>query len=171
VLSDHFQEHRLDVAGEAIDFSPTVCLRAAEFLAWSCWFLLNRGAAAAEVARRLSDLPPGRSPAEHLSADLLLRFGPQVHRRSRAANPQDPLSVRLEETLRRWPLSGVLADIDAVPLTPLEFGHPGLHLLYAERLAGRPRPAWVPEGTGLEHVELVFSERKLPMLTPERSPT
>ena len=24
-------------------------------------------------------------------------------------NPQDPLTLRLEETLRRWPLSGVLA--------------------------------------------------------------
>jgi AcrR family transcriptional regulator len=168
VLSSRFLQHRLDVAGEPISFAPTVALRAAELLAWSCWFLLNRTAPAEEVEHRLAALPSPRSAADHLSADLLLRFLPQVHRRARAANPKDPLTVRLEDTLRRWPLSGVLADLDEPPLAAIDFDHPGLRLLYAERLADRPRPAWLPEGPTYEYVELVFSERKLTMPPAER---
>jgi hypothetical protein len=41
-------------------------------------------------------------------------------------------------------------------------GHPGLLLLYAERLALRPRPAWALHGPAREYVELVFSEKGMP---------
>jgi hypothetical protein len=170
LLASAFEDHRLDAAGPAIPFAPECALRAVEFLAWSCWFLLHRGEPPEAVERSLPILPPPRAAAEHLSADLLFRFLPQVHRRARAVNPQDPLALRLEETLRRWPLSGVLADIDAPPLGDVELaGHPGLLLLYAERLAGRPRPAWAAEGAVREYVELVFAERGLAV--PTRSLT
>jgi hypothetical protein len=160
------------VAGDLIPFSPTVGLRAVELLAWSCWFLLNRAEPAHEIDRRLPVLTPARSASEHLSADLLFRFLPQVHRRARAANPRDPLTLRLEDTLRRWPLSGVLAELDDPPLVEIDFsGHPGLLLLYAERLADHPRPSWLPDGPARQYVDLVFAERKLPALVTERIPT
>ena len=58
-----------------------------------------------------------------------------------------PLAVRLAEVLRQWPLTGVRSDIHAAPLTPLDFGgHPGLQLLYAERLLRNVKPEWVPRG-------------------------
>jgi AcrR family transcriptional regulator len=174
LLSGHFRRHQFDVMGDPIPFAPAVSLRAVELLTWSCWFLLNRSEPAHEIERRLPTLAPARSAAEHLSADLIFRFLPQVHRRARAGNPTDPLTVRLGETLRRWPLSGVLADLDDPPLVPIDFDHPGLRLLYAERLAERSCSAqtvWMPEGPTFEYVELVFSERKLPLLLPERIPT
>src|SRR5438093_406611 len=72
-------------------------------------------------------------------------------------------SVRLRQP-RRWPLSGVLADIDEPPLLPVDLGgHPGLLLLYAERLARQRRPAWVADGPAREYIELVFGERNLPL--------
>ena len=65
----------------------------------------------------------------------------------------------METLLRQWPLTGVLADVAEEPLTPPEFdGHPGLLLLYAERLARHEKPAWVPHGKAFEYVELVFRE-------------
>jgi hypothetical protein len=61
--------------------------------------------------------------------------------------------------LRRWPLSGVLADIEQGPLTALDFsGHAGLLLLYAERLARHERPTWFPTGAAKEYLELVWTE-------------
>src|SRR5207253_6819460 len=106
----------------------------------------------------LPKAPP--SAAQHLSADLVLRYLPQVYHRARAFAPDDALTQALAAALRQWPLSGVLADLEEGPLTPVDFhGHPGLQLLYAERLARHEKPAWVPGGRGFEVVELVLAER------------
>jgi hypothetical protein len=172
LLASAYADHCLDVAGPAIAFSPDCALRAVEFLAWSCWFLLHRGEPAEAVDRALPRLPSPRSAAEHLNADLVYRFLPQVHRRARAADPQDRLTQRLEDALRRWPLSGVLADLDDPPLVDVELdGHPGLQLLYAERLADHSRVAWVVEGGLHDCIEWVFAQRGLPLPQPTRSLT
>ncbi len=154
-----FGDHALDVAGPALDFEPAPAVAAARFLAWSCWFLMHRRESSDEAASRLV-MPVPSSPGDHLSADVTLRFAAGVHRRARAVSPQDVLTRRLEETLRQWPLSGALADIaDA----PGDLGsHPGLLLLFAERLAARPRPAWLVGPIG-PFVELVFARRGLPL--------
>ncbi len=162
VLGDAHRDHQLDIAGPGLPFVPAVALKTAQWTAWACWFLVHRDDAPASLERALPLFAPGPGPAEHATADVLLRLLPQVHRRARAASPQDPLTHRLAELLRRWPLSGVLADLDEPPLSPVDLGgHPGLLLLYAERLALRPRPAWRVEGPARDSIDLVFSERNL----------
>lgn len=164
VLEAAYRDARREVAGVPLDFAAATAVQAATFVAWSCWFLLHRGEPAREVEAALVGPQTAASAAEHLSADLLFRHLPVVHRRARAINPGDVLTVRLEEVLRRWPLSGVLADIDEPPLSPVDLGgHPGLLLLYAERLARQRRPAWVVDGPAREYIELVFAERNLPL--------
>ena len=67
-------------------------------------------------------------------------------KRARGLDPTDPLAEILGDLLRRWPLSGALSDIEDGPLVPPAFGgHPGLLLLYAERVNAHDRPAWRPE--------------------------
>jgi hypothetical protein len=150
--------YRLSVAGPPIDFDDKTALAASELVQQACWFLVSRDQPAEQLAKRLTLPGPPRSPAQHLSADLVLRFLPQVQRRAHALDPADPLALLLATVLRQWPLTGVLADVDEGPLTGLDFGHPGLLLLYAERLARKEKPAWVPDGPGLEYVELVWRE-------------
>lgn len=166
-LAAAFEEHRLDVAGPPIAFDAASALAAAEWLWLACWFLLHRGDAPDEMEKNLPPLAPPESAAQHLSTDLPLRFAAQVHRRAKRLDPADILTKRLEEVLRSHPLSGVLADIEEGPLTPLRLGeHAGLYLLYAERLAENVRPAWVPEGPALAYVEMVFAECGLSVPTP-----
>src|SRR5207253_2139359 len=74
LLESAFRDHRLDVAGPALDFAPAAALAAAEFTAWACWFLVHRGEAPAEVERALKPPAPPRSAAEHLAADVVFRF-------------------------------------------------------------------------------------------------
>jgi hypothetical protein len=156
-----FDDHLLDIAGPPPAFAPAVALRAAEWAARACWLLLNRGESAEQIERALPVFGPGPDAADHASADVVLRLLAGAHRRARAADPRDALAARLEDLLRRWPLSGVLADIDAPPLTPVELGgHPGLLLLYAERFAARPRPAWLAEGPARDYLDLTLAERK-----------
>ena len=88
----------------------------------------------------------------------MLRYLPQVLKRARGLDPTDPLIRLLEDVLRRWPLSGVLSDVARARSRPLDFGgHPGLLLLYAERLAANDRPAWRPvqPSPGWDYYELV----------------
>lgn len=159
LLRRAYADYRLDIAGPAVDFDAETALAAAVLLSQACWFLVSRTEPAEELERCLVLPGPPASPAQHLSADLTLRYLPRVHGRARALAPDDRLAVLLATVLRQWPLSGVLARVEDAPLTPPEFGgHPGLLLLYAERLARIEKPAWVPRGRALEYVELVFAE-------------
>jgi hypothetical protein len=162
VLESAFADHALDVAGPAVGFDAPTALAAAECVGKACWFLLSRDEQPSAVERAMKLPPPKDLPAVHLSADVVLRFLPAVHRRARALAPDDILTKALVKTLREWPLTGALADAVDAPLTAPTFGgHPGLLLLYAERLADHPKATWVMDGPALPHVEMVFAERAL----------
>jgi hypothetical protein len=158
-LAGAYADYRLDVAGPLVTFEPATALGAAELVGWACWFLLQRREPDEEVERRLplGDLPA--SAAEHLSFDLAGRFLVGAHRRATALVPDDVLTRRLAAILRRRPLTGVLSGVVAGPEVPVEFDHPGLWLLYAERLVEHASPSWVHAGAGQEVVEMVFAER------------
>ncbi len=145
LLADVFATERLSVAGPLLPFDPDTALAAARLLADACWFLVSHGEPDEELQRSLVMPQAPATAGQHLSADLVFRYLPVVHRRARALAPDDALTRLLTELLWQWPLSGVLADVADEPTAPLEFnGHPGLLLLYAERLARNDRPAWRP---------------------------
>jgi hypothetical protein len=144
VLVAEFERHRLDIAGDPIAFDPVSALKAAETLRASSWFLVNRSEPVETLERSLVLPPPPKTASEHLSADLSFRFLPPIQRRARAIAPEDRLSKFLAELLRNWPLSGVLSDLVEGPTEVGDLGgHPGLWLLYAERLAIDEKPAWM----------------------------
>lgn len=156
VLERAFQIYRQEIAGPLIDFHPQVAISAAALIHLSAWRLL----ASSSAEDRIEMPGQPRTAAEHLSADMLLRFVPQLLRRARNLTPAEDLVKSLEDTLRRWPLSGVLADVAAAPLVKLDFaGHSGLLLLYAERLAANEKTGWFPdESPAVDYVELVWNE-------------
>lgn len=154
-IEQAYARYRLDVAGPLIPFDGGVALDAARLVAEACWALVRRQEPADDLAKRLAIARGPSTPAHHLSADLLLRFVPQLIRRARALDPADPLAAILSDLLRRWPLSGVLASLEEGPASTLDFGgHEGLMLLYAERWVRHENPAWQPSGRLLEYVEL-----------------
>jgi hypothetical protein len=166
-LSAAYRNHALDVAGSPIPFDQAAALAAAEFVGKACWFLVSRDEQPDDVGNSLVLASPADSAAAHLSADVTLRFVPAIHRRARALAPDDILTDAMAKVLRQWPLSGSLSDVPEGPLTPPAFaGHAGLLLLYAERLATRPKPAWVSEGAVWPYIELAFAERGQRVLMP-----
>src|SRR5262245_27067137 len=161
VLRSAFHEYRLEVAGPSIDFDPAAAAAAALLTARACWFSVSRDEPPNHVAALLVPPDPPKTAAAHLSIDLPLRYAATVYRRAQSQNADDVLATRLAETLRRCPLTGALADIAAKPAGDLTLaGHPGLELLYAERLAACYRPAWLPEGgRARQAVELVYHQQ------------
>ncbi len=155
---------RLELAGRPLPFDRDAALGAAEFLRRAGWYLVSRDEPDEEVDARLKWPGKPTTPGSHLSADLTLRFLPQILRRGAALElePEDRLMVRVAEVLRRWPFSGVLAEmIDDGPSEPgaLEFGgHRGLQMDYAERLSRNVRPAWFPSGGHAREVAIWIFE-------------
>jgi MoxR-vWA-beta-propeller ternary system domain bpX4 len=163
-LAEAFKIHSAAVAGPPIVFDAETASTAAEFLRQSSWALVNHDERMADLEKRLNMPGSPRTPSQHLSADLTLRYLPQVLRRARCLNPDDPLVERVAKLLRRWPLSGVLSDVEEAPTGPMDLGgHPGLSLLYAERLARNDRPGWRPDRSTLtwEYYQLVSMERSM----------
>jgi hypothetical protein len=154
VLEAEYARYAVDLPGRSPPLDADVALRAAEILRDACWFVLSHEEDIAEVERRVQWANVATTPAQHFSADLTLRFAARVHRRAKALNPTDALVRSLEHTLRRWPLSGVLCEIDDAPILQLP-DHDGLLLLYAERLRANHKPAWTPQGRAREYCELV----------------
>jgi hypothetical protein len=162
VLAEVFEAYRLGVAGPRIAFDPAIACAAAEFLRQAAWALVNHDDRVTDLLKRLKMPCVPLLPSHHLSADLTLRHLPQVVRRARGLDPRDPLVAQVANELRNWPLTGVLSDVEEGPRVALDFGgHPGLKLLYAERLVGNDRPCWRPitNGPSWDHYELVLNER------------
>ena len=159
-----FERIALDVAGPTISFDGPSALAAAEDVANACWRLVN---GAEEPGLKLAEREPA-TPAAHLSADVTLRYLPAVWKRAKARGAEQPLAIEQDRVLRKWPLSGVLADLDGEPVSPLEFGgHLGLQMLYAERYVTTRRTGWLPPaGASREWVERIFHERRLAVPSP-----
>lgn len=137
VLAEAFAVHALEVAGPAIAFDAPSALAAAELVGCACWCTARRDEPLDEVERCAEALVP-RKPASapaHLSVDLSLRFVVHLERRARSTEPGSRLSTLLADTLRRWPLSGALSPALEPPVDAPLGGHPGLVLLFEERLA------------------------------------
>jgi hypothetical protein len=146
ILSEAFATHALSVAGPRVAFDPRTAREAAELVRQASWALVDREERPDDLRRRLRMTTIPTTPAQHLSADLLFRYLPHLLKRARGLDPTDPLAEILGDVLRRWPLSGALSDLEEGPIVRPEFdGHPGLLLLYAERIASHDRPAWRPE--------------------------
>jgi hypothetical protein len=158
-----FELHALDVAGPPA-FDAEAATRAAVILAQACWLHVTADGGDPGFAFEAAN-----TPSAHLSADVALRFLPGVYRRARLRAPGGPLATALGRLLRAWPLSGVLADLDGSPTLAPDFGHPGLQLLYAERLVNTRRAGWVPPaGIAREWAERVFAERGLDLPEPPK---
>jgi hypothetical protein len=156
-LAEAYRLHALTVAGPPVPLDALVAMAAARVLYQAAWYLLHPNEPVDGAQLQMPADP--RTASNHLSADLLLRYVPAVYRRGRAMRPDDELAAALANLLRRWPLSGVLAELEDGPLVATDFdGHPGLCLLYAERLAQHKKASWFPTSKAIEAVELVWHD-------------
>jgi MoxR-vWA-beta-propeller ternary system domain bpX4 len=160
LLEGAYARYRLDVAGRPLSFDAEAGMEAARFLTFACWALVGDDPPTVTEKQLRFEMQPA-GPQEHLSADLSLRFLPTVHRRIRTRPPDDLLHHTVANVLRRWPLSGALSDVAEPPTGDFHFqNHPGLQLLYAERLAAHLRSTWIPQtGPAREVLELVLQQQ------------
>lgn len=136
VLQDYYHDDALDLPHQAPDFEPAAALWAAQYLYFTVQLTLVRELDEAVMAERLPDYPQEPTPAALYSADLLLRYLPDLLGLARGLAPGDALVARLQSLARRWPLSFV-GQPDAAPNPDREallLAHPALRQLYVDRI-------------------------------------
>src|SRR4051794_5827522 len=103
-----------------------------------CQALVFRDIDADAVRDALSrPCPAAPSPAVCYSADLALRYLPDLLSLARGIAADDPLVAGLTDLARRWPLSSVgVKDLGAVDVSPFA-DDPSLRQLYVDRIIER----------------------------------
>jgi hypothetical protein len=172
-LEAQFHLARLDLAGPPLGFAGPLALEAAQFTLLAAWYAVDRQAAPAVMVKELSFPFSPQNPDQHLAVDLTFMFAAGLYRRAVRIDPSDPLTQQLEKVLTRWPLSGVLADLSTKPSWD-HLEHPGLALLYAERLVQHEQINWLPRaGPIAEWAARVYHQLRRPYPAyahPEEAP-
>lgn len=114
-------------------FIADAALWAAETLYQAVHCALLRDLSAEDVLDRIPHYPGVVDPAAIYSADLSLRYLPQVLQLAKGLAPADILVTRLREISSQWPLS--LVGQDDVPANDaILLQHPALRTVYTERI-------------------------------------
>jgi hypothetical protein len=131
---------RTELAYHAPRLVPEVARWAAERLYGACQFLVYREVEADEVREgcAVPCLATGAiSPDVCYSADLVLRYLPDVFALAQGIAREDPLIDGLRNLAREWPLSSVgIPEVGEVDVSGF-IRHPGLRRLYADRIIER----------------------------------
>ena len=130
---------RANAPGTAPRFDLAAAQWAAEIIYYACQALVCRHLGPEKVQERLRrPCPePVSSPAAIYSADLLLRYLPNIWQLAKRIAADDPLVAELRGIGAQWPLSSVgIEGIEQVDASPV-LGHPTLQQLYVDRIIAR----------------------------------
>jgi len=131
---------RAELAGEAPALNMPAAAWALRMLVDACRFLVYRDIEAETIAGALRRQCPAAASADvWYSADLFLRYLPDLVRLARAAGEGDALVEHLLRLARDWPLSSVGisgVDVNADMVEKL-MRHPALGQLYIDRMIDR----------------------------------
>jgi len=134
MLQDFYDADRLSMPNEAPGFDAEAALWAATYIFHVVQLILLRDIGEDKMQAYANDYEGGQSPGAIYSADLMLRFLPDLFRLSVGLSPNDPLIARMRITASKWPFSSV--GIDKVMTTDDEniYEHPSLRYAYIDRI-------------------------------------
>ena len=138
LLRDHYADDLRELPGAAPAFDAAAAGWAAAFLYHTVQLALVRELDETVVQAQLADFTGEITPAVIYSADLCLRYLPDLLRLARGLAPGDALVARLRATAVRWPFSfvgaeeGAVADVAEAEAPML--AHPALRQEYIDRI-------------------------------------
>ena len=138
LLTEFERVFRLTLAAEPPPLDAGLAGAAARTLYRLCQCLAHRELMPDDMLVREERLPQHpRTAGDHYSADLALRFLPDIWRLAKEAAEGDPLLTTIRQMAARWPLSSIgIPDLPA-PVIDGIAGHPSLRTLYVDRIIER----------------------------------
>ncbi len=129
-----YERDRYNMPGSVPPFDANAALWAATYMYRTIQFVLMRELGEKELTEHLHDFAQPRDAAAMYSADLVLRFLPDVFNLARGLSPDDPLVLRLKHTAALFPLSSVPVEIPSDTDLQQVMNHKSLRLAYTDRI-------------------------------------
>ncbi|MEO1051302.1 MAG: hypothetical protein AAFX87_11795 [Bacteroidota bacterium] len=134
-LMSEYDNERLDYPHDAPEFDIEAAIWGAKLLYQTCQLILNRENKVEDLRGFFPAFDHKINDSSVLSADLCLRFLPQVLIKAKLIDPEDELIAILEEHLTVWHYSGIGYDLSFVDLDwAIIMNSPCLKQLYANRV-------------------------------------
>jgi hypothetical protein len=169
-LREEYQTEALDYPFQAPEFDAEAALWAAQTVYTTAQILLYRQHNVADLPALLPDCLLDPTPSRILSADLTLRFLPDMLSQAQYLDPEDAVIPLLGNKLIQWHYSGITAKL---PLEKLDFRYITadncLHQLYTNRIIQYKKislashPAFVSQVLASlgDHIDAFWSELSL----------
>lgn len=134
LLKDLYYRDRMAMPGIAPEFDGEAALWAARYLYQVCQFILLRDLDAELLQQNLTDFPGVRSVEAIYSADLALRYLPDLFRLASGLSPDDPLVANMRGIAEQWVFSSVgIAGLELSPDAVI-LGNSCLRQAYIDRV-------------------------------------
>lgn len=138
VLEKYYAADTQNMPGNAPEFNAPAALWGSATVYYAMQFLLLRNLTAEQVSETLKPFAHSISPAEVYSADMALRYLPDLINAAKGLAPDDPLVARLNEIAIAWPFSSVGVKLNtAVPLSEVIKGSASLQTEYIDRIVAK----------------------------------
>ncbi len=111
-FESEFEKERLEFLSDQISFDQKTAVWAAKVLYHSAQLYLIRKDTAKDLEKLIPQFIGKRDVSSLLSADLSLRFLPQIISSLQIADPEDPLIKILENILQQFHYSGIGFDLN-----------------------------------------------------------
>lgn len=137
ILRQFYKEDALEMPANVPNFHPEAALSAARYLYNAVQLVINRDLDAEIVEKYLNILPEPATPEIIYSADLSLRYLPELFSLAKGLSPLDIVVAKLKETATRWPFSSVGVEIEDEYDLEKIIGHPALKYAYSDRILAK----------------------------------
>jgi hypothetical protein len=134
VLYQFYREDALAMPAQVPDFHAEAACGGAQFIYNAVQLIINRDLDGEIVEQHLNILPEPASPEIIYSADLTLRYLPELFSLAKGLSPLDIVVTKLKETAARWPFSSVGIELEGEYLLGNILGHPSLKYAYTDRI-------------------------------------
>jgi hypothetical protein len=133
-LRQYYDDDTQEMPAQTPDFDQDAALWAARYLYASVQFILMRELDESFMQQYLMPYDGPLSPAAIYSADLTLRYLPDLFNLAKGLSPNDPLVVRLRATAFAWPFSAAAIPLEEDPELQMILEHPSLQRAYIDRI-------------------------------------
>ncbi|MBO9732257.1 MAG: hypothetical protein J7623_26685 [Chitinophaga sp.] len=134
ILADYYQQDILEIPGTAPDFDAAAALWSAGYIYRIVQLAMLRDAGTAQLQEWLTPYPLPQTAAAIYSADLCLRYLPDLLSLSKGLAPDDPLVQQIRETAMQWPFSSTGMNLPAQGDMSVIISSPSLLQAYADKI-------------------------------------
>lgn len=133
-LHQLYERDALEMPYSAPEFSETAALWAVEYLYRAIQCSLLREIEEEQVKQLLPNYTHEINAAAIYSADLILRYLPDLWNLAKGLSPDDILVVLMNETAKKWPFSSIdIEDLEELEIDEI-LNHPSLRQAYIDRI-------------------------------------